>query len=142
MNRIIELPKEYFLEFERYKNNTSPVSVRLRIKYLSDIKYQIERNIIVIKQDTTSTDSLLDLKNILLRFHKVARQLRNRYNKRTTIEINDEYDVQNLLHALLHIYFSDIRAEEWTPSYAGSSVRQDFLLKNEKVVIEVKKTRK
>ena len=47
---------------------------------------------------------------------------------------------KTLLHALLLLYFDDIRAEEWTPSYAGKSARMDFLLKNEGVVIEVKKT--
>lgn len=76
------------------------------------------------------------------RFHYVVKQLRNRYDERDSFEINDEYDVQDLLHALLTIYFEDIRAEEWTPSYAGKSSRMDFLLKNENVVIEVKKTRK
>lgn len=39
------------------------------------------------------------------------------------------------------MYFDDVRAEEWTPSYAGKSARMDFLLKKESVVIEVKKTR-
>ena len=48
---------------------------------------------------------------------------------------------KTLLHALLLLYFDDVRAEEWTPSYAGKSSRMDFLLKNERVVIEVKKTR-
>lgn len=78
---------------------------------------------------------------ILERFHKIARQLRSRYSERPTLEIEDEYDVQDLLHSLLRIYFNDIRAEEWTPSYAGGSSRMDFLLKNEQIVIEVKKTR-
>ena len=45
------------------------------------------------------------------------------------------------MHALLKLYFDDIRPEEWIPSYAGRSSRVDFLLKNEKLVIEVKKTR-
>ena len=98
----------------------------------------------MLRQDKVkvSDDCTSQLKNLLSRFHKIARQLRSRYNNRCTVDINDEYDVQDLLHALLHIYFDDIRAEEWTPSYAGSSARQDFLLKNEKIVIEVKKTRK
>ena len=55
--------------------------------------------------------------------------------------ITDEYDVQDLLYALLRLDFDDIRAEDWTPSYAGGSARMDFLLKKEQVVIEVKKTR-
>jgi hypothetical protein len=76
------------------------------------------------------------------RFHSVSRQIRNRHDNRPTLEVEDEYDVQDLLHSLLRIYFDDIRPEEWTPSYAGGSARMDFLLKNEKVVIETKKTRK
>lgn len=89
-----------------------------------------------------SRDTLATIENLCSRFHLVARQLRSRYNDRTTIEIEDEYDVQDLLHALLKIEFNDVRAEEWTPSYAGKSSRMDFLLKPEKTVIEVKKTRK
>jgi hypothetical protein len=86
-------------------------------------------------------DPLLMVEHICSRFHLVARQLRERYHDRPTLDISDEYDVQNLLHALLKIHFDDIRTEEWTPSYAGGSSRMDFLLKKEKIVIEVKKTR-
>lgn len=81
------------------------------------------------------------LEKLFNRFHQVARQLRNRYDSRVTIDVKDEYDVQDLIHALLKIYFDDIRPEEWTPSYAGSSNRMDFLLKDEQLVVEVKKTR-
>lgn len=89
----------------------------------------------------TKIDTLTTLETIFNHFHQIARQLRNRYNSRPTIDVSDEYDVHDLLHALLRIYYDDIRPEEWTPSYAGGSSRMDFLLKNEQVVIEVKKTR-
>jgi hypothetical protein len=46
-----------------------------------------------------------------------------------------------LLHALLRLHFEDIRDEEWSPSYAGGGSRMDFLLKREKIVVEVKHTR-
>ncbi len=82
------------------------------------------------------------LENLFNRFHQIVLQLRDRYNDRDTLDVSDEYYVQDLLHALLNIYCEDIRCEEWTPSYAGSSSRQDFLLKNEQIVIETKKTRK
>lgn len=75
------------------------------------------------------------------KFKNIARQLQSRHDNRPTISIDDEYDVQDLLHALLKLYFDDIRPEEWTPSYAGGSSRMDFLLKKEQIVIEVKKTR-
>ena len=45
------------------------------------------------------------------------------------------------MHSLLHIHFEDVRAEEYTPSYAGKSSRMDFLLKREAIVIELKMTR-
>lgn len=82
------------------------------------------------------------VQSLCLRFHAVVRQLRTRHEGRPTFDVEDEYDVQDLLHALLRLHFDDIRPEEWTPSYAGKSTRMDFLLKKEKVVIEVKKTRK
>lgn len=87
------------------------------------------------------TSVIKNLNIVFSSFHKVVRQLRSRHNNRSTLEIEDEYDVQDLLNALLKLYFDDIRSEEWMPSYAGGAARVDFLLKNEKIVIEVKKTR-
>lgn len=83
--------------------------------------------------------SLIEL--ICLRFHYVARQLRSRHANRPTLTIEDEYDAQDLFHALLKLHFDDVRAEEWTPSYAGGSSRVDFLLKEEQIIVELKKTR-
>jgi hypothetical protein len=82
------------------------------------------------------------LQNICGNFHRVAKQLRKRYNNRETIDVTDEYDVQDIIRALLYIFFDDIRPEEWTPSYAGKASRMDFLLKNEQIVVEAKMTRK
>jgi len=81
------------------------------------------------------------LLRLVERFHLVARQLRVRHGERSTLTMEDEYDVQDLLHSLLKIQFDDIRQEEWAPSYAGRSSRMDFLLKDQGIVIEVKKTR-
>lgn len=80
------------------------------------------------------------VERLLRRFHLVARQLQHRHDERDSLVISDEYDIQDLLHALLRIYFDDIRPEEYTPSYAGGASRVDFLLKEEKVVVEVKMT--
>lgn len=76
------------------------------------------------------------------RFHMVAKQLAHRRESRSTLRIEDEYDVQDLLHGLLRLYFDDIRPEEWTPSYGGGSARMDFLLKEHEIVVEAKMTRK
>lgn len=81
------------------------------------------------------------VEQICSRFHLVAKQMKTRHADRESLHVNDEYDAQDLLHSLLRIYFDDIRPEEWTPSYAGGCSRVDFLLKDEKIIIEVKKTR-
>lgn len=87
-------------------------------------------------------NSLVLIQTLISRFHQVARQLRSRHANRPTLDIDDEYDVQDLFHALLRIHFDDVRPEECTPSYAGAASRVDFLLKKERIVIEIKKTRK
>ncbi|GAC1392721.1 MAG: hypothetical protein NVSMB38_17260 [Ktedonobacteraceae bacterium] len=90
---------------------------------------------------SSQAEALEKIELIANRFHIVARQLRHRHNDRSTLIIENEYDVQDLFHALLRLFFDDIRDEEWTPSYAGGASRIDFLLKAEQVVIELKMTR-
>jgi len=91
---------------------------------------------------TYSPDTFSIIENLCERFHLIVRQIKNRHDNRSTLVVEDEYDVQDLLHVLLKLHFEDIRPEEWTPSYAGGHARMDFLLKQEQIVIEVKKTRK
>lgn len=94
------------------------------------------------EKDISEFNPLTKIEKICNRFHLVANQIRARYDNRSTLDIEDEYDVQDLLHAILKLEFDDIRPEEWTPSYAGKASRVDFLLKKEEIIIEVKKTRK
>lgn len=82
------------------------------------------------------------LGRICARFPLMVRQMRHRHEDRATLDVGDEYDVQDLLHAVLLLFFDDVRPEEVAPSYAGKSTRMDFLLKNESIVIETKMTRK
>jgi DpnII restriction endonuclease len=91
--------------------------------------------------ETDEEAGLQNARLILSRFHSVVTQLRRRHGGRSTLDVNDEYDVQDLLRVLLSLYFDDVRAEEWTPSYAGKSSRVDFFLKPEGIVIEAKRTR-
>ncbi|QSR19734.1 hypothetical protein CA833_21560 [Novosphingobium sp. KA1] len=102
---------------------------------------EIEEFGLPAKAAENKPDHLDLIEKLCLRFHRAARQLQQRHSDRDSLEINDEYDVQDLLHAFLRLHFDDIRAEEWTPSYAGGCSRVDFLLKAEQIVIEVKKTR-
>lgn len=90
----------------------------------------------------TALDPAVSVERICSRIALVIRQLRERYDARSTLKVDDEYDLQDILHALLHLFFDDVRPEEYTPSYAGKATRMDFLLKNESIVIEAKMTRR
>ena len=83
-----------------------------------------------------------DLDELLLVVVKGLRRamypLTNRRKGATQLSFSSEYDVQDLLHALLRPWVADIRPEEYTPSYAGSSTRMDFLLPEHRRVLEIK----
>jgi hypothetical protein len=78
---------------------------------------------------------------ICSRFPRIANALRMRSHNRAPLAMDDEYDVQYLMRALLEGQFRDVRPEEWTPSYAGGSARMDFLLHEEQIVVEAKRSR-
>lgn len=114
-------------------------SVEAGIGILNSVKEDIEAG--DVGNGKSDYNPIPVIANICERFHLVARQLRSRHDNRPTLDVKDEYDVQDLFHSLLHLHFSDVRAEEWTPSYAGKASRMDFLLKQERIVVEIKKTR-
>jgi hypothetical protein len=68
--------------------------------------------------------------------------LKNRHAGRPAFVIEDEYDLQDLLHGLLRLFYDDVRAEDYAPDRAGSRSRIDFVLKTERVVVETKMTRR
>jgi hypothetical protein len=68
--------------------------------------------------------------------------LRSRYDRRPGFEVNDEYDVQDLLGGVLRMIFGDVRPEDPAPTQAGGSSRVDFVLKAQRIAVEVKMTRK
>ena len=88
-----------------------------------------------------SASSLDTVLVLCRRFHLFAIQLGRRHGGRDAVSIRDEYDVQDLFHAILLLHFDDVRAEEVTPSYAGNSSRVDFYLPDARLVVEVKMTR-
>jgi hypothetical protein len=74
-------------------------------------------------------------------FRDIMRSLKIRRTGRTTLEVKDEYDAQDLMRVLLRVFFSDCRDETWTPNYAGASAKIDFWLDDYSLAIELKHTR-
>ena len=85
---------------------------------------------------------MLTLERLCSRFPLVASQLQSRHGDRTTFHVDDEYDVRDLLHALLILEHDDVKPEVWTPDDAGTRPRTDFLLTLSQIAIAAKMTRR
>ena len=83
-----------------------------------------------------TVDEVID--TVVRGLRRAMHPLTHRRKGSQALSFGSEYDVQDLLHALLRPWVSDIRPEEFTPSYAGSSTRMDFLLPAHGLVIETK----
>lgn len=75
---------------------------------------------------------------VVLGLRRAMHPLTYRRKGAEQLRFANEYDVQDLLHALLRPWVQDVRPEEYTPSYAGKSTRMDFLLPAHELVIETK----
>lgn len=141
LTRGLETPPHIAVTAHLISLLTRAYSIRNFEELVSRILRQIELKLTAKSMPDGYGYSAKVLTNVFDNFHSFYNQLKNRHNNRHTIEIQDEYDVQDLLHCILKLHFKDVREEEYTPSYGGSSTRMDFLLKNESIVIEVKKAR-
>ncbi|MEW2356217.1 hypothetical protein [Spirillospora sp. NPDC029432] len=99
-----------------------------------------------VRQKIEGTGSMsqhiLLIEQLCRNFPEFLEPLQDRPRERPSFIVEDEYDVQDALHALLRIFFDDVRPEDFVPEYGGAKSRVDFLLKAERIVIEVKMTRK
>lgn len=86
-------------------------------------------------------DPLQLIRKVCLHLHSVARQLRLRRDYRPTLEIDDDYDLQDLLCALLKMEFDEVATEEWTPPYTEGTPRTMLLVNRDQIAIVAKKTR-
>lgn len=81
------------------------------------------------------------LRRIFSNFPHSIKPLKDRRNDADSIEISDEYALQDVIESHLRAFFDDVRREESVLSRRGANSAIDFLLKQEKIAIELKKTR-
>ena len=129
-NKIVNILEEYGFRYFRggrvLPNDKSMIS--------SEVEQSNSKTVSVSKPS-----SVEDLLMILFRgLPRAMHPLTHRRKDAKSLSFSSEYDVQDLLHALLRPWVADIRPEEFTPSYAGSSTRMDFLLPAHSLVIELK----
>jgi hypothetical protein len=86
-------------------------------------------------------DRIAQLMQILNNFPVVERVMRDRKQGRPAFVVENEYDVQDLLYAIIRAVFDDAKREEWTPQRAGSAKRIDMLIASIETAIETKYVR-
>lgn len=94
---------------------------------------------VVEPQKPSNVEDLLQ--TIIRGLPRAMHPLEHRRKGSQSLTFDSEYDIQDLLHSHLRPWIADIRPEEHTPSYAGTSTRMDFLLPEHKLVLETKRIR-
>lgn len=105
---------------------------------LQDSDAQLLTQIPIVAKPKT-VEELLEI--LVKGLRRAMHPLTHRRKDLINLSFSSEYDIQDLLHALLRPWIADIRPEEFTPGYAGSSTRMDFLQPNHSLVIETKLVR-
>lgn len=82
----------------------------------------------------TPSVPLRQLDTLLRRLPVAIRELRARHAERPPFRVEDVFDLEDLLRAVLPLDFGDVYSECRTPSYAAGT-RTDFLLVTEAIVI-------
>jgi len=103
-------------------------------------EYELLSQPIINKLDTMTESSALVIR-LMNNWSNMISTFNNPRAGVTQIRLNNEYDMQYLLEAILRLFFSDVRPETYTPNYANKSNRTDFLLPKERILIETKMTR-
>jgi hypothetical protein len=85
-----------------------------------------------------SQDALSVVLRALDGFSEIARRLRTRRKGKSPFMIEDEYDVQDLLYAILKPHIPDLSDEEWTEKDATRAKRIDFVSSSARLGIEAK----
>ncbi len=83
-------------------------------------------------------DVLAVLDGLLRKLPRAVRQLRVRHDGRPAFRVEDEFDLADLLRAVLPLNFDDVRPEGRTPSYAPGT-RTDFVLAAEQTAVTGKR---
>lgn len=102
----------------------------------------INAKISIQENEGIKPSSIEELLKVIIRgLPRAMHPLIHRRKNSPVLSFATEYDIQDLLHSQLRPWIADIRPEEFTPSYAGSNTRMDFLLPDHKLVIETKRVR-
>lgn len=115
---------------------TSIISSDLDI-YTLLLLEEIESQHLQVKFISKTTEEVL--RDIFYNFpNAVQKIIKNRRKGHPEFEIKDEYDVQDILYVIIKSIFPNMRDEDPIPKVGGKSTKIDLILREEKILIEVK----
>lgn len=122
-----------------FVKDATNVSRAILMSYIEEIQTLIDNPELQQPiQEIGNDNSDKKLLYIFSKFHNAAKILERNRKGCSCFSINSEYDVQLLIYSLLSTRFEHIRVEEPTGSHAGSASKMDFVLDDEKAIIEIK----
>lgn len=74
-------------------------------------------------------------------FHRAVSHVAKRRKGKNPIDFSDEYDLQDVFGVVLKCIYKSVKDEEWTPGYAGSASRIDFVIEDCETATELKLAR-
>lgn len=97
----------------------------------------IESTLIQIKFVNKNADEVV--RDVLNNFsNAIQKIITGRRLNHPNFKIEDEYDVQDISYVILKSIFSNLREEDPIPKVGGKSTKIDLILREEKILIEVK----
>lgn len=115
---------------------TSIISSDLDI-YTLLLLEEIESQLLQVKFIYKTPEEVL--RDIFYNFpNAVQKIIKNRRKGHPEFEIKDEYDVQDILYVIIKSIFPNMRDEDPIPKVGSKSTKIDLILREEKILIEVK----
>ncbi|WP_295199527.1 hypothetical protein [uncultured Chryseobacterium sp.] len=79
------------------------------------------------------------IRDILNNFsNAIQKIIKNRRKGHPDFEVEDEYDVQDILYVVLKSVFPNLRDEDAIPKVGGKTTKIDLIIREERILIEVK----
>lgn len=137
--RSISIPSAELLQNDVPQDTENVVKFRETLYDFFTVEYSTQLSYFEKESSSSENSAVHKIEKIFNRFGEISLPLRERRSDREPLIMDDEADVQYLLHALLKIDFDDIRREPHTDRHSSVSPRIDFLVQNETIGIEIKR---
>ncbi|MEO5644058.1 MAG: hypothetical protein ABIQ40_16925 [Bacteroidia bacterium] len=142
----ISIVIKQILGFENIAESDLNSALQELVKIDFDIQIQIlmedlEKSLLKTKYANKSAEELI--RDVLNNFsNSIQKIIKDRRKNHPNFQIEDEYDVQDILYVILKSVFPTLRDEDPIPKVGAKSTKIDLILREEKILVEVKMIKK